>query len=106
MGSFLAASHHAFDLTIFILCALTAALLQILSNLANDYGDWQHGADNVSRIGPQRAVQSGYITPDTMKIAIVIIAVLTLISGSYLLFTAFIPHRLPSVNSFFFFFLL
>lgn len=106
MGSFLAASHHAFDLTIFILCALTAALLQILSNLANDYGDWQHGADNVSRIGPQRAVQSGYISPDTMKIAIVIIAILTLISGSYLLFTALIHHHLPSVNSFFFFFLL
>ncbi|MCH8319151.1 MAG: 1,4-dihydroxy-2-naphthoate polyprenyltransferase [Bacteroidetes bacterium] len=106
MGSFLAASHGAFNLKIFILCATTAVLLQILSNLANDYGDSEHGADNVKRRGPERAVQSGRISAENMFIAIVIFVILAFISGSYLLFTAFIPNRLPSVNSIYFFFLL
>ncbi len=41
------------------LAALTTLLLQILSNLANDYGDFQNGADNDQRVGPSRAVQTG-----------------------------------------------
>ena len=39
-------------LTIFIL--LTAVLLQILSNFANDYGDSLSGLDNKNRVGPLR----------------------------------------------------
>ena len=41
---------------------LTTVFLQILSNLANDYGDSVHGADHEEREGPQRAVQSGQIS--------------------------------------------
>ena len=40
------------------LCSLLY-LLQVLSNLANDYGDSEKGTDNADRIGPKRAVQSG-----------------------------------------------
>lgn len=106
MGSFLAASHGTFNLIIFLLCTLTAILLQVLSNLANDYGDSIHGADNASRKGPKRAVQSGHISPQNMTIAIAILMLLSLMSGSYLLFTAIIHQDLPSVNSVFFFFIL
>ena len=42
-----------------LFCALTALTLQILSNLANDYGDYKKGVDNVHRAGPQRTMQSG-----------------------------------------------
>ena len=48
LGSGLAASRGAFDGTIMGLSLLTAILLQILSNLANDYGDAVSGADNGS----------------------------------------------------------
>jgi 1,4-dihydroxy-2-naphthoate octaprenyltransferase len=62
----------------------TAFLLQILSNLANDYGDAVSGADS-NRIGPARMVASGQITASAMRKAILMIAVLALISGVLLL---------------------
>ncbi len=85
MGAFLAASVGAFQWDIFLLCALTTILLQILSNLANDYGDTVNGADHHERIGPMRAVQSGEITKESMKKALVVFVVLCLISGIWLL---------------------
>lgn len=81
MGAFLAASVNAFRWDIFVLCAVTTVFLQILSNLANDYGDSVHGADHDGRVGPSRAVQSGSITRESMKKALVIFIVLCLVSG-------------------------
>ena len=52
-----------FSYNVLYLALLTAILLQVLSNIANDLGDHQHGADNNNRIGPERAVQSGSISP-------------------------------------------
>ncbi len=89
MGGFLASRAGAFRWDIFFLCALTTVLLQILSNLANDYGDSVHGADNVNRSGPARAVQSGVIRPDQMRQAILVFAALSLITGLVLLFVSF-----------------
>ena len=45
MGGFLAAVDGVFSWPVTLLCVLTAVFLQILSNLANDYGDSVHGAD-------------------------------------------------------------
>jgi 1,4-dihydroxy-2-naphthoate octaprenyltransferase len=89
MGSFLAAAQGRFDISIFILAVLTTIFLQILSNLANDYGDSVHGADHSERLGPKRAVQSGKISPQTMKKAIYIFIGLALVSGLSLIWTAF-----------------
>lgn len=86
MGSFLAAGFRVFSLQTCLLTALTAILLQILSNLANDFGDYKTGADNEERVGPQRALQSGAITIGAMRNAIIFTAALTLISGSFLLY--------------------
>lgn len=85
MGSFLAASNNKFRLDILIWAAITTIFLQIFSNLANDYGDTQNGADSGLRKGPERAVQSGAISESSMKIAIIIIGVLSFISGVWLL---------------------
>lgn len=70
---------------VLVLALLTAILLQILSNLANDLGDHQHGTDNMDRVGPQRAVQSGAISSAAMKRAMVICGVLAFISGCALI---------------------
>lgn len=80
-GSVLAYSTHQASILITILAFVTATLLQILSNLANDYGDAQKGTDNAKRLGPVRAIQSGAVTPERMKKAIVINLVMTLVSG-------------------------
>jgi 1,4-dihydroxy-2-naphthoate octaprenyltransferase len=78
-----------FSWKIFVLTLITTLLLQILSNLANDYGDSKKGADNENRIGPERAVQSGAISLTAMKNAIIVFSALSLISGLSLLYLAF-----------------
>ncbi len=80
--------YDAFSTSVLVLALLTAVLLQILSNLANDLGDHQHGTDNKDRVGPQRAVQSGAITPGQMKRAMVICGTLAFISGCVLITSA------------------
>ncbi len=75
-------------LSITILALVTAVLLQILSNLANDYGDFTKGTDNQNRVGNTRALQSGHITPKAMLRAIVVFVVLCLVSGITLLYIA------------------
>ena len=75
LGSGLAAGADLFHANVFVLCLLTAIGLQILSNLANDYGDAVSGADNEDRVGPQRTVVSGLITREQMQRAMRDIAV-------------------------------
>lgn len=80
-GNMLARYYGKFDPLIFVLSLLTALWLQILSNLANDYGDFTKGTDNDARIGPARAMQSGKISIRSMKIGLVICTFLALSSG-------------------------
>ncbi len=93
-GSTLAFSSGHFSLPVALLALLTATLLQILSNLANDYGDAVKGTDNEARLGPIRAIQSGAVTLDDMKQAMLINITLTVISGLVLIF-----YALDSVQS-------
>lgn len=85
VGAGIAVHQQVFNVTIFLLSLTTALLLQILSNLANDYGDTISGADDENRLGPQRAMQTGAITPQAMKMAIVTTTLLTSLSGISLL---------------------
>jgi len=85
VGSCLAASDDGFRWSVFGLAALTTILLQIMSNMANDYGDFVNGKDTVERIGPKRMVQSGEITPKIMLRGIIVIGVLCVVSGLVLI---------------------
>mgnify|MGYP001806407435 CR=1 FL=1 len=89
MGGFLAAAEGFFRLDIFLLSVLTTIFLQILSNLANDYGDAVSGIDSEERKGPKRAVQSGAISKTQMRKAMVLFVLLSLASGIALLLVAF-----------------
>lgn len=80
-GSALAYWQGVFDPAVALLALLTAGLLQILSNLANDYGDAVKGSDKEDRIGPLRGMQKGMITQAQMKRALVITVVLICLSG-------------------------
>ena len=93
-GSALALGEHTFydfnkSLMVAGFTLLTALLLQILSNLANDYGDYSKGTDNDERIGPTRALQSGAISSKQMFRALIFVTALTLISGITLLILSF-----------------
>ena len=89
LGLFLAAADGELNGWVASFTLLTAILLQILSNLANDYGDSLHGADSLTRAGPQRAVQSGKITREAMRRAIGLVAGLAMVSGLALVWLAF-----------------
>jgi len=89
MGATLAWYEMLFSWPILIGAALTTLFLQILSNLANDYGDFHNGADNEQRVGPERAMQSGNITEKEMKNAIIVFVLLSLVSGCGLLYVVF-----------------
>ncbi|GAL68780.1 1,4-dihydroxy-2-naphthoate polyprenyltransferase [Jejuia pallidilutea] len=74
---------------IFLLAILTTISLQILSNLANDYGDGVKGTDDAERIGPERAIQSGKITPNLMFEAIKLNILVCIVLSFLLIFSAF-----------------
>lgn len=88
-GSGLAFSKGCFSIIVCILTLLTASLLQILSNMANDLGDYQQGTDITGkRVGPQRAIQSGKITTQQMKKAIAVFVALSVLVGAALVYIA------------------
>jgi 1,4-dihydroxy-2-naphthoate polyprenyltransferase len=89
VGSFYAMSQGMFNWNIVAFALLTTLGLQILSNFANDYGDGIKGTDNEDRVGPKRAIQSGAISPEAMKKAMVITSLITLIFALLLIYFAF-----------------
>jgi 1,4-dihydroxy-2-naphthoate octaprenyltransferase len=88
MGSFLAFNSGQSDYSLFFISLLTTILFQILSNLANDLGDSLKGTDNENRVGPKRTVQSGKISVNQMKMAVLITSIISLISASLLIYLA------------------
>lgn len=98
LASCLAQYNGFFDWGIFALAILTTLSFQILSNLANDYGDGVKGTDNRERIGPERAVQSGKITPKELYSAIKVNILISIALAFMLVFRAFgIKHFLLTV---------
>lgn len=81
MGCGLAWSVGAIHVLVSGLAIITAILIQIFSNFANDYGDSQRGTDNQFRIGPTRTMQSGEIRKKEMEIGMFVVGGLSLIFG-------------------------
>ncbi len=86
MGSAVAYYQGYWDSLIFILAIVTTILFQIVSNLANDLGDGLKGTDNKDRVGPERMVQSGAISPKQMKTAVILTSVLSFIAAGTLIY--------------------
>lgn len=89
LASCFAAYNGYFEWQVCVLAVLTTLSFQILSNLANDYGDGIKGTDNNDRIGPDRAIQTGKISPEEMFNAIKINVLISIILSCLLIFTAF-----------------
>jgi 1,4-dihydroxy-2-naphthoate octaprenyltransferase len=86
-GSFIAWHQH-FSWAVLALAILTTLLLQVLSNLANDYGDSEKGTDNDDRIGPRRAVQAGLLSFAEIRSGIILCSILCVVSGLSLIFVS------------------
>lgn len=78
-----------FNVLIFIFAITSTIGFQVLSNLANDYGDGTKGTDNHERIGPERAIQSGQISPEQMMVAIQNTIMFIIFSVFALIYSAF-----------------
>ena len=68
------------------LALLAALLIQIGTNLVNDYVDFKKGTDDGERIGPVRVTQAGLVTPAQMKWAIGLIFFTAVLVSLYLVY--------------------
>ncbi|MCB0255581.1 MAG: 1,4-dihydroxy-2-naphthoate polyprenyltransferase, partial [Anaerolineae bacterium] len=74
------------------LAALTGALLlQIASNLANDYYDFVKGYDQADRTGPTRVAASGLISLRELKLGLAVVLALAALVGAYLIWVGGLP---------------
>lgn len=103
VGTAIAANQGFFEIEIFLLALATTLGLQVLSNFANDYGDFVKGTDNEDRVGPQRALQSGVISQTEMLYGIIGTAAITLFLAIALIYVSFAGENL--VYAIFFFLL-
>ena len=84
IGSALAWRDGFFRIDAALTCLITALLLQIGSNLANDVFDFERGTDTPERLGPVRVTQAGLLTPSQVKHGMIVAFSLAAIFGLYL----------------------
>lgn len=88
MGNGLALSYEAFQVSVAVLAIVTAILIQIFSNFANDYGDSLRLTDNQHRLGPTRTVQSGEVGQREIELGMVAVGGLSFFFGIWLVHAA------------------
>lgn len=84
VGTATAAAAGYFRPLPFVAALIAALLIQIGTNLTNDYFDYRKGADTTARLGPVRVTQSGLIAPRTIWTATVVTFGLAALIGLYL----------------------
>lgn len=84
IGSVLAYANDFFHLASALAALFSALMIQVGTNLANDYFDFKKGADSAKRLGPTRVTQAGLVKPEQMKIAMTIAFSLAFMAGCYL----------------------
>ncbi len=80
---------NLYTLTLALLIVITAMLLQVLSNFANDYGDAVSGADYHRRFGPMRSIMEGDITLNQLRRGMAVVIAAASITGFAAVFMAF-----------------
>ena len=84
VGTGFAAAHGSMAVLPAAAALLGAVLIQIGTNLANDYYDWVRGGDTPDRVGPVRVTQAGILSPSTVRRGVVATLGLALLVGVYL----------------------
>jgi 1,4-dihydroxy-2-naphthoate polyprenyltransferase len=84
VGTAVAASQGSLRPIPALAALLSAISIQIGTNLANDYHDFERGADTSERVGPRRVTQSGLVAPRTVRSAAIGIFGIAGVLGVYL----------------------
>ncbi len=84
MGAAMAYGDHGFHARAAACALIGALLIQIGTNLANDYFDHIKGTDTEERLGPTRATQAGWVTPRAMFVAALAVFLAACVPGLYL----------------------
>jgi 1,4-dihydroxy-2-naphthoate octaprenyltransferase len=88
VGTSLAIRYGSFHPLAFIAALLGAMLIQIGTNLSNDYSDARRGADTDERIGPVRVTAGGLVPPRQVLIATYLTFGAAVLCGVYLIAVA------------------
>jgi 1,4-dihydroxy-2-naphthoate octaprenyltransferase len=88
VGTGLAAHHDVLAPLPALAALLGALLIQIGTNLANDYYDFVRGADTAERVGPVRVTQAGLLAPGAVRRAMVLTLAAAMVPGAYLVAVA------------------
>jgi len=88
VGTSLAIRYGTFHPVTFIAALLGAMLIQIGTNLSNDYSDARRGADTDERIGPVRVTAGGLVPPRQVLIATYVTFAAAVACGAYLIAVA------------------
>jgi len=99
VGSALAYADETFRLYPALAALVCSLLIQIGTNLANDYFDFLKGADRADRKGPVRVVQSGIIAPGTVRNAMIVVFGAAFLLGLYVVAIAGIPILIIGILS-------
>jgi 1,4-dihydroxy-2-naphthoate octaprenyltransferase len=91
VGSATAWTAGAFKTAPFLAALVAALLIQIGTNLANDYFDFRKGADTAERLGPVRITQSGLVPAATVRNAAVLVFGIAALIGVYLTVVGGLP---------------
>lgn len=67
---------------------LGALLIQVGTNLANDYSDARRGADTEDRLGPVRVTAGGLVPPKQVLFATYLTFALSIVVGAYLIWVS------------------
>jgi 1,4-dihydroxy-2-naphthoate octaprenyltransferase len=83
----------------FVAALVAALLIQIGTNLANDYFDFRKGADTAERLGPIRITQSALVPPETVRTATIVTFGAAALIGGYLTVVGGLPILVIGVLS-------
>ncbi|MCB9060808.1 MAG: 1,4-dihydroxy-2-naphthoate octaprenyltransferase [Halobacteriovoraceae bacterium] len=101
LGSGLAIGKNNFSISTTFLIFICALLLQVASNLVNDYFDHINGVDNEERLGPTRVTNQGLLSIREIRWAIIIVYTIAFISGIQLMAIGGIPIIIIGLTSMF-----
>lgn len=85
VGTALAGFEHVFHPLRFIAALLGSILIQVGTNLSNDYSDARRGADSEDRLGPLRVTAGGLVPPRQVLLATYLTFGLAACCGAYLI---------------------
>jgi 1,4-dihydroxy-2-naphthoate octaprenyltransferase len=88
VGTAVAVTEGSLRVGAFVAALLGALLIQVGTNLSNDYSDARRGADTEDRLGPVRVTAGGLVPPRTVLLWTYVAFALAVLAGSYLIATA------------------